>query len=699
MRQCKCATSFPSPSAMGNAFNKTLYHLVGHAIGTEGKAVSALRPHNQAIGDGLTYWSPTINLQRDPRWGRNQEVPGEDPHLTSVYAREFVDGLQSITTTKRTEADDQQHDESGFDRIRLGACCKHFVANSLEQWKNFSRHNFDAQIDHTDLYDYYFPPFQECVKQAVGVMCSYNSLNGKPACANPWLLQHVLRKEMNFTGYLVSDCGALSDVEHGHKYASDSKQAAAMAKNSGVDINCGNGDYFPKALLQAHEEGMVEDVTVIESFRRMATVQFRLGLFDVSEKENDNPQRDISMVGSPQHGQLALEAALQSIVLLQNKGGLLPLDRNMRGQVAVIGPHLNATEALLSNYHGSKCDCPSDEATKSDLSCIETPLVAISRKLRLTENVKSVMGCNVAGSDRNEIEAATLLAQDSDLVILLLGLDNTQEREALDRNEIELPGLQSQLLQSILDVAAERTVIALVHGGALALGQDVKNKAGAVLSCGYGGQSGAEALASVVFGEVDPSGKLAATWYPADFVNELPLTEMGLTVGVGRTHRYYSGIPEFPFGHGLSYSNWYLDWWFNHTDNVLGASGELKMKESETVRIAVRIQNLGSPDYQGTSSQTILLFWRPLESQLLEENRKLPRKKLVAFYGSKPLREGDIEEMEFEIKWGDFALWSSKESSHKVLPGMYRLDLVAAGTQLTKTVQVVHSQDRIETLQ
>ncbi|KAL3906976.1 MAG: hypothetical protein SGILL_009059, partial [Bacillariaceae sp.] len=545
--QCKCATSFPSPSAMGNAFNKTLYHLVGHAIGTEGQAISSLRPHNGAIGDGLTYWSPTINLQRDPRWGRNQEVPGEDPHLTSVYAREFVNGLQSISTTTLGSSTREDH----LSRIRVGACCKHFVANSLERWGNATRHNFDAKIDERDLYDYYFPPFQECSKQAVGIMCSYNSLNGKPACTNPWLLQKVLRQEMKFNGYIVTDCGALADVVKGHGYASNDIQAAALAKNATVDVNCGNGQYFPEALLRAYNEGLVANSTIEESFRRMAIVQFRLGLFDWNDKSNDNPSRAIETVGSPGHGQLALEAALQSIVLLKNDN-LLPLRKDTEELIAVIGPHINATEALLSNYHGSKCDCPGSERHGKHFDCIETPLHAIARNMQDPENnIQSITGCNIAESDENEIEAAAKVAAASDVVILIVGLDNSQEREGMDRSETTLPGLQTQLMHAILDVAAEKTALILIHGGALSLGNEVKDKAGAILSCGYGGQAASDALARVLFGDYNPTGKLASTWYPADYVNQLPLTEMGLRVGVGRTHMYYSGTAEFSFGHGL----------------------------------------------------------------------------------------------------------------------------------------------------
>jgi xylan 1,4-beta-xylosidase len=676
--RCACPTSFPSPSAMGNAFNRTLYHLVGHVIGQEGRAISNLRPHDSTIGDGLTYWSPTINMQRDPRWGRNQEVPGEDPFLTGEYAKAFVSGLQgAYSTTSKGPEDD-------LSRIRVGACCKHFLANSLERWGNWSRHNFDAQIDDQDLHDYYLPPFAECTKQAVGVMCSYNSLNGQPACAHPWLLQHVLRNQWNFTGYLVTDCGALGDVVHGHAYAKDDKEASSLAKNATVDVNCGNGDYFPRGLMEAYQHDMVGESVIRDSFHRMALVQFRLGLFNAKEKENYNPIEDIDIVGRGQHGQLALEAAQQSIVLLQNKKNLLPLDRHTTSRVAIIGPHIHASEALLSNYHGSKCGCSASSQAQKDhnFSCIETPLQAIKRTMTDSQNVQSIVGCNIDGTDRDEIDAAKHLAAVSDVVVLLVGLTNFQEREELDRNETVLPGLQPQLMQSVLSVAGQRTAIVLLHGGAMSLGEDAIEKAGAILTAGYGGQAGSAAIADVLFGDFNPTGKLSSTWYPPSYVTDIPLTEMGLRVGVGRTHMFYTGTPEFRFGHGLSYSSWQLDWAEGGISQE--ASPVLELRESETLKVSVKIRNLGGYHYFEASKQTLLLFWRPMAAE-----KQLPRQRLIDFRESASLRTGEDDIVNFELQWSDFALWDSHENARTAFSGRYELMVVTSGVQLSKTVNLV----------
>ncbi|KAG7336678.1 glycoside hydrolase [Nitzschia inconspicua] len=676
--QCSCPTSFPSPSAMGNAFNRTLYHLVGHAIGREGRAISNLRPHDMSIGDGLTYWSPTINMQRDPRWGRNQEVPGEDPYLTGEYAKAFVNGLQGAYTSiavGKGEGDDR-------DRVRVGACCKHYLANSLERWGNVSRHNFDAKIDDQDLHDYYLPPFKECVKEAVGVMCSYNAINGIPACAHPYLLQGVLREQWNFTGYLVTDCGALGNVYNGHHYAKDPKEASALAKNATVDVNCGDGSYFPTALMAAYQEGSVQESVIQESFYRMAMVQFRLGLFDTREKENVNPLEDIATIGSSTHTQLALEAAQQSIVLLKNENNLLPLDRGSKEQIAVIGPHIHSTFALLSNYHGKKCDCTKNRT--NDWSCVESPLQALQRIVTDPDKLLSMMGCNIDGMDRNEIDDAKVLAESSDKVIVFVGLTNDQEREELDRTETTLPGLQQTLLQSILDVASEKTIVVLIHGGAMSLGSDAIESSGAILTAGYGGQAASAAIADVLFGDYDPSGKLSSMWYPPEYVKQVPLTEMGLRVGVGRTHMYYTGTPEFAFGHGLSYSSWQLSWAEDTmSQNVLG----LRLYESQTISLGVNLQNLGGSRTKSKSRQTLLLFWRPEKSE-----KHLPKQKLIDFQESSSLEEGEVQTVHFELRWDDFATWRSHEKATTVVPGRYELCVTTNGVMLSMSLEVTQSK-------
>mmetsp|Transcript_28390 Transcript_28390/g.76907 ORF Transcript_28390/g.76907 Transcript_28390/m.76907 type:complete len:821 (+) Transcript_28390:115-2577(+) len=701
--QCVCPTNFPSPSAMGNAFNRTLYRMVGHAIGIQGRAISNLRLHKQDLGDGLTYWSPTINMQRDPRWGRNQEVPGEDPFLTSQYSKAFVRALQGTglkddksEQSKATSISDGDDDRSD---LRMAACCKHFLGNSLEHWGTYDRHSFNAEIDDYDLNNYYLPPFEECTKYAVGVMCSYNAVNGEPACASNWLLKDVLRERMNFTGYLVTDCGALSSIVHGHHFAIDYVQASTMAKNASVDINCGS--IFQDSLVTAYTEGRVDEVTINDSFQRMARIQFRLGLFDSNKKSTMNPDVDVASIDSSQHQQLALEAALQSIVLLKNENNRLPLDKNERKSLAVIGPHINAHGALMGNYHGAKCGCRSDGGINKDFSCVESPLQAITGKVKFPDQVKSMMGCSITDETISDIEKAIELARNSDTVILVLGLDQGQESEGHDRNETTLPGLQPKLMEGILDIAGDKTIIVLIHGGTVSLG-DEKDKAGAILSAGYGGQAGSSAIANVLFGDYNPTGKLAATVYPPTFVDELPLTEMGLRVGVGRTYMYYTGEAEFTFGHGLSYSNWKLDW-VNSVDNTESKGGNLpslKLQEFMPSRIYIRVTNLGP--HTASSSQTILMFWCPSNDEnddtkmhdfvaVREKKERKLRRKLINFQGTNYLLPGESHTLEFELTWKDFTMWNPGKNASSVSLGNYELVAQASDTILTRRLEIVAS--------
>ena len=467
-----------------------------------------------------------------------------------------------------------------------------------------------------------------------------------------------------------------------------------MVKNASVDVNCGS--VYQDSLPQAYSEGQVEEVTINESFERMARIQFRLGLFDSTKKAKNNPEIDIASIDSPQHQQLALEAALQSIVLLQNKNNLLPLDADEKKSLVVIGPHIDGNEVFMGNYHGARCDCPGDGG---DYNCIESPLEAIKRKTRFPDEVNSVKGCNVADNDIIEITKAVEAAKNSDVVILFLGLDGDEESEGHDRTKIGLPGLQPKLMKGVLDVAGDKTIIVLIHGGTVSLGEE-RSKAGAILSTGYGGQAGSSAIASVLFGEFNPTGKLAATVYPASYVDELPLTEMGLRVGVGRTYMYYTGKAEFTFGHGLSYSKWRLNWVDVNGEIVESDRSDLlaplKLFEFKSTRFHVSIQNLG-PHLNG-SSQSILLFWRPAKISIEDLTRKSStakkreiRQKLIGFEESRFLPVGESEMVEFYLNWKDFALWDSEIGSSIVLPGTYELVIQVNDIQLTRRLEVVAS--------
>jgi beta-D-xylosidase 4 len=586
-------------------------------------------------------------------------APGEDPLLTSLYARHFVQGLQqpprngSSTTTTNT----------GDTKLQVAACCKHFVANSLENWMGHTRHNFDARISEADLNDYYFRPFQECVQAgAAGVMCSYNAVNGVPSCISDNLLKKTLRETWGFDGYLVTDCGALADTISGHGAAKDAVESSAKAKRATVDLNC--GDVFQQGLLQAYQEGFVVESAISDSFRRLATIQFRLGLFDVKEYQ---PEQALHMVGS--HGSLALEAALQSIVLLKNQEGILPLEPDHK--IAMIGPHVFGREVFLSNYNGDVC--LKNDSQDSMYACIQSPVEAFSKLADHPINAR--LGCHVADTDLNEIDKAVESAKNADRVVLLVGLDQTQEREEKDRTETILPGLQQELIHAILGVASEKTIIVLIHGGAISLGDDTIAKAPAILSASYGGQMASQALAQVLFGAYNPTGKLAATMYRPSYVNDIPLTEMGLNVGVGRTHMYFSGSPEFAFGYGLSYSNWEIEW------NDQARFG-LDATTHSSMKVGIKITNLGPME----GSQTVLLFWSPTENGRV-------RQKLAGFQGTSLLAAGESEGLEFQIDYETFAMWQEDIGSSITEAGTYQLEARASNVSTTNFILVAATEE------
>lgn len=480
-----------------------------------------------------------------------------------------------------------------------------------------TRHTFDAIISEEDLHEYYLVPFRECVMSGVaGIMCSYNSVNGIPACLHAHLQRSVLRERWGFEGYLVTDCGALVDAYEGHGYVENAKQASALAKNSTVDVNC--GDTFQKGLLDAFRENKVSSSTIMESFQRMATIQFRLGLFD--SKSSDHEEA-FDAVGS--HRKLALDAARQSIVLMKNQVGVLPLERDMR--VALIGPHIDGREVFVGNYHGTVC------IGEDSFSCIESPREAFEKAS--TSIPTFVEGCHVSDQDLDEIEQAAEAAQQVDRVVFMLGLDQTIESEGKDRVLTTLPGLQKKLLRAVLDVAADKTVIVLVHGGSVSLGHDAIERSGAILSASYGGAKASQALVEVLFGAYNPTGKLSSTVYPPEYVEELPLTEMSLTEGPGRTHIYYTGLPEFSFGHGLSYSDWELEWNdFSPEDPV--TIGNWK----SLIQVHVNVTNHGP----WAGSQRILLFWVPARRERMQET-------LLGFEGTQLLSVGQSQIVTFEV--------------------------------------------------
>ena len=587
------ATSFPQVVATSSSFNKTLFFLIGQAIGIEGRAFF----NNKHAG--LTFWTPNINIFRDPRWGRGQETPGEDPFLTSSYAEQFPSGFQG--------------GESYPKYLKGSSCCKHYSGYDLEDWDGVDRHHFDAIITGQDMNDTYFPSFQSCVQkgEVSSIMCSYNSVNGVPSCVNSGLLNGQLRETWGFNGYITSDCQAVTDVLETHNYTRTNDSTIVDTLAAGMDSDC--GDFFEKHLQGCVDKGVCDSSVLDPALTNLFRVQFRLGLYD-PEEDQPYSKLGINDINTDEHQKLALEAAEQGIVLLKNLDATLPLSAGGVKTLAVIGPNGNATDTLLGNYQGVP-------------QYVVSPLEGIARHVTDTT---FAAGCdNTACGNTTGFPAAVQAAAESDQVVLVLGIDQSQEKEGLDRYEISLPGEQEELIALVTQAAKNPIVVVVIGGGCVDLSSLKKNdNVGAILWTGYNGQSGGTAIGNTIFGDNVPSGRLTQTFYEASFIHEVSMFDMGMrpnakTGNPGRGYRFYTGEPVYKFGAGLSYSRFAYSWSGNNsnpparvvvdskTNDRLGEQTHNDMLAADrlmpVVNISFQVENLGPFD----ASEVVLGYLLP----------------------------------------------------------------------------------------
>ena len=522
------ATVFPQAIGLAATWNKDLLFRVATAISDEARAKhhDALRQDNHAIYYGLTFWSPNINIFRDPRWGRGQETYGEDPYLTARMGVAFIKGLQG---------DDPKY-------LKLVATPKHYAVHSGPE---ALRHEFDAQADERDLRETYLPHFKAAIVQgqAVSIMGAYNRTNGEACNASPTLLQKILRDEWGFQGYVVSDCGAIGDIYLHHKTAQTPEEASALAVRAGCDLECG-ATY--RALANAVRQGLLPEADLDRSLRRLFTARMQLGMFDPPERV-PYAKLPIEVNDCAEHKQLALDVARESMVLLKNAGDFLPLGKAALKRVAVIGPNANDPLVLLGNYNGM----PSSSVT---------PFEGIRDALP-GAIVGYAKGCTIAGKSTAGIAEAAELARGADLAVVCLGLSQQMEGEEGqeegveagahsfgDRVSIDLPGVQEELLKAV-HATGTPVVLVLLSGSAVAVNWADQNVP-AILEAWYPGQAGGTAIADVLFGEYNPAGRLPVTFYKS--ASDLPAFEDYRMDG--RTYRYFEGRPLYAFGHGLSFT-------------------------------------------------------------------------------------------------------------------------------------------------
>lgn len=585
------ATVFPQAIAIGAAFDTDLAEKVGDTIAEEGRAKynAYVKENDRDIYKGLTFWSPNVNIFRDPRWGRGHETYGEDPYLTGELGKAFVDGIQG----------DGEY-------LKAAACAKHFAVHSGPE---AVRHKFDAKASKKDMRETYLPAFEKLVKDAdvEGVMGAYNRTNGEPCCGSKTLMQDILRGEWGFDGYYVSDCWAVRDFHTNHMVTDTAEESAALALKTGCDVNCGN-TYLH--MMKAYEQGLVSEEDITLAAERLFTTRFMLGLFDETEYDKIGYDR----IECREHLALADRATAESVVLLKNNG-ILPLEKKKLKAVGVIGPNANSRAALIGNYHGTS-----------------------SRYITVLEGIQDCMGEDVRvyysegchlfkdrvenlGLRQDRISEAVAVAKNSDVVVLCLGLDETLEGEegdtgnsyaSGDKVDLLLPEVQRELLEAV--VAAGKPVILVnMTGSAMDL-RYAQEHCAAIVQAWYPGARGGRVVADILTGEISPSGKLPVTFYRD--TEELPDFEDYSMKG--RTYRYFTGEVLYPFGYGLTYGSAEISG-VKLGGQELADGSEVRLPGGSLDSLEVTVSNTGDRDVE----EVVQVYIKALDSADATPNERL----------------------------------------------------------------------------
>ncbi|KAL7211477.1 hypothetical protein ACSBR2_014359 [Camellia fascicularis] len=630
------ATSFPTVIVTAASFNESLWKKIGQAVSTEARAM-----HN--VGQaGLTFWSPNINVVRDPRWGRALETPGEDPFVVGRYAANYVRGLQDVEGTENTT-------DLNSRPLKVAACCKHYAAYDVDNWLGVDRYHFNSRVTEQDMKETFLRPFEMCVKEGdvTSVMCSYNRVNGIPACADPKLLKDTIRGEWDLHGYIVSDCDSIEVMLDDQKWLHDEPEdAVSQALKAGLDLDCGS--FYTKFSENAVVQGKVGEAEIDKALKNLYIVLMRLGFFDGSPHFKSLGQNHVC---SDEHIELATEAAKQGIVLLKNDNQNLPLNSAKIKTIAVVGPHANATKVMIGNYAGVPCK-------------YTTPVDGFASY----GEVKYEMGCeDVSCKNESLIFPAMKVAKEADATIILVGLDLSVEAESLDRVNLLLPGYQTQLINQVATVSKGPVILVVMSAGGVDISFAKDNAdINAILWAGYPGEEGGRAIADIIFGKYNPGGRLPLTWYEADYVDMLPMTSMPLrpvdNLGYpGRTYKFFNGSTVYPFGYGLSYTQFTyklvsskrsihikLDK-YQHCRNMNYIDGAYKppcpailiddIKCNKDFKFEVQVENTGTMD----GSEVVMVYKVPPKGILAA-----PIKDLIAFERVF-VRAGESKRVEFVL--------------------------------------------------
>jgi len=633
------ATVFPQAIGMSASFDTNIMREVAHTISDEARAKyhEAQRNKNYGIYSGLTFWSPNVNIFRDPRWGRGHETYGEDPYLTGQMGIQFVKGLQG---------NDPKY-------LKVVSTAKHFaVHNGPES----SRHSFNVLPSKRDLWETYLPAFKDLIEEAkvYSVMGAYNRVDGESASASWMLLNDILRKQWGFEGYVVSDCGAINDIFESHKIVNTEEQAAALGIRRGCDLNCGS--VYQRALKTALSQGLIGIKEIDLSVYRLMLARMKLGMFDPIEMV-PYAQIPFELNNRKEHDDLALKMAHKSMTLLKNKG-ILPLNKNLIKKIAVIGPNADNINALRANYYGT----PSNPVTViNGIKAKSGPHVELvyhkGVSLVTNQNKDSLV---LSKKILKDIESA-------DVAIFVGGLDATWEGEESnemrskngvegffggDRTKIELPEVQLNALKAI-NKTGTPVVFVLLAGGAISF-NGLEKELDGILAAWYPGQRGGDAIADVLFGNYNPAGRLPVTFYSS--TNELPnFEDYNMRAGNGFTYRYYNGNAIYPFGYGMSYTK------FKYSDLAINKK---VFNNSDEVFVTVNVKNSGELD----GEEVVQLYVKDVESTTWMPHKQLRgfkrislkkgEKKMVEFKLNvrKDLRYYDAIKQTYAVELGDFEI-------------------------------------------
>jgi beta-glucosidase len=639
------ATVFPQAIGLAATWNDSLMFQVATVISDEARAKHQeyVRQDSRARYQGLTFWSPNINIFRDPRWGRGQETYGEDPFLTGTLAVQFIRGMQG--------------DDSTY--LKTIATVKHFAVHSGPEP---DRHIFNAVVSERDLHETYLRAFAMGIQDgpAWSIMCAYNRLYGKAACGSDLLLDDVLRGRWGFKGYVVSDCGAIDDIYERHGIVQTAAEAAALGVNSGTDLEC--GDTYA-SLVTAVQQGLITEARIDTAVTRLFLARMKLGMFDPPDMVRWT-QIPFSALDDSAHRALARQAARESIVLLRNRHHTLPLSKSLR-TIAVIGPDADDPRMLLGNYHGE----PADPVTplRGIREALPGARVIYARGADLAEGysgLERAPGSAPAAADSDSAasldSAAVQAAEQADAVVLFLGLTANLEGEEMrldvpgfkggDRTTIDLPAPQKALLERIVKVG-KPTVLVLMSGSALAVTW-AQRHVNAIVEAWYPGQAAGSAIADVLFGDYNPAGRLPVTFYRS-IADLPPFDDYAMT---GRTYRFFTGKPLYAFGYGLSYTK------FKYSHLTTSAK---TLAASDSLSVAVDVKN----DGKVRGDEVVQLYVR-------HEGSRVPRPRLdLRGYRRITLDPGQSRRVSFTLAGASLAWWDSTAQRWTVEQDRVRLQV------------------------